>query len=533
MSRFKNNRVVSFRKFDKVDGDIYSTYDIAWPVEAIECYANKVSDGALDVLAETVLGLLGVKEVSPKQIANLLGVGDEVVNKIINDLEKSETPLYSSLEKKITKAGEEYLEKKETGEFLEEKVFGYVFVSRVEGDVFPYFWEGKLPWSTYMNNISYISFDEEKQSEVKGERSLLLDRVNRAYHKYGRITKASKEIESICENNETVEFIEEELIDLSYNEETTLANVEANKNIKNARIRLLNTKPTEINIRCRLRVSKTNPEKYIIDSPFFENNTSWYSECFQRMIANKELIYTNEEDEMGLDYFCEKITNQFYIDFPELQSKNFEYYVKINYPQMLSCSISKVCKEQYKEIFNQHILLEERKIKRSVVVTEETRAIELILNNYISRTHKAEIIDKYKKGITTENDLEDFFYKFGISDCTALFKEKKNFKYETGYRKFNSSIINTCSGDKNGNSVVDKYFYLIAEAFYVEDSKFRKILIEDGPNIVSYLDLINNKRNNYGAHTKGEKVIEMSKTDFEQFHDVFVKTTNILLEYFD
>ena len=44
MSKFRNNtRVMSFRRFDRLDGDIYTTYDIAWPVEAIECYARNGS----------------------------------------------------------------------------------------------------------------------------------------------------------------------------------------------------------------------------------------------------------------------------------------------------------------------------------------------------------------------------------------------------------------------------------------------------------------------------------------------------------
>ena len=122
MSKFKNNqRVMSFRKFDRLDGDIYTTYDLAWPVEAIECYANKVAEGMLDVLAETVLELLNVKEMTPGRIAKLLDVSDEIVNKIIKDLAKSEYPLYNENEKCVTKEGIDYIEKKDAGEFLEEK----------------------------------------------------------------------------------------------------------------------------------------------------------------------------------------------------------------------------------------------------------------------------------------------------------------------------------------------------------------------------------------------------------------------------
>ena len=89
MSKFRNNtRVMSFRRFDRLDGDIYTTYDIAWPVEAIECYANKVAEGMLDALAETVLELLNVKEMTPGRIASLLDISEEIVNKIIKNLSK-------------------------------------------------------------------------------------------------------------------------------------------------------------------------------------------------------------------------------------------------------------------------------------------------------------------------------------------------------------------------------------------------------------------------------------------------------------
>ncbi len=230
MSKFKNNqRVMSFRKFDRLDGDIYTTYDLAWPVEAIECYANKVAEGMLDVLAETVLELLNVKEMTPGRIAKLLDVSDEIVNKIIKDLAKSEYPLYNENEKCVTKEGIDYIEKKDAGEFLEEKVFGYMFVSRIDGEVFPYFMEGKLPWPLRQNEILYLSFDEESQSTLFSDRAQLLDRVNRSFHRYGRISKASKEFERTGSDATTIDFIKEELHDRSFHEEETLADIEEEK----------------------------------------------------------------------------------------------------------------------------------------------------------------------------------------------------------------------------------------------------------------------------------------------------------------
>ncbi len=533
MSKFKNNQsIMSFRKFDRLDGDIYTTYDIAWPVEAVECYANKVAEGMLDVLAETVLELLKIKEMTPGRIASLLDVSDEIINKIIKTLSKSEYALYDEKEKRVTQAGIDYIEKKDSGDFLEEKVFGYMFVSRIDGEVFPYFFEGRLPWPIRQNEILYLSYDEERRSTLKSDRSQLLDKINRAFHRYGRITRASRELDRSGIDVRSIEFIEEELRDQSFNAETTLAEVEFNKKLHNARIRLLNTQPKELYIRCRLCVSKANPEKFIIDSPFSNNTTSWYSECFHRMVANKELIYEKDDDkDIGLDYFCEKVTEKFYVNFPEMQSKDFKYFVKVQFPKMLSCSISSECLDKYREVFNLQTLCDENKVKRSVVLTESTKALELILNNYVARTRKEEIIRKYEDNIQTETEVEDMMDNFGIKDCTSIRKEKRNMDHGRIIR--NRSIMGNFHGYRMGSTIVEKYYFLIAEATFNENSKFRKLLIKEGTTIIDYLDDVNQLRNQFGGHNDGTAVVEISETDYQKFYEDFIKSTRILLDYID
>ena len=533
MSKFQNNKkIYSFRRFDKLDGDIYTTYDIAWPVEAIECYANKVSDGLLDALAETVLELLTIQEMTPRKIAPLLGISDEVVNKIVANLCKSEHPFYDEQKKCVTDSGREYIEKKDAEEFLDEKVFGYMFVSRIDGEVFPFFMEGKLPWPLRQEEIMYLSYDAEEPSSLRADRSNLLDRVNRSFHRYGRIAKASKENERSYQDRQTIEFVQEELRDQSYNEAETLAEHEEEKNLRNARIKLLNTKPIEMYVRCRLSVSKAAPDKFIIESPFPENDTSWYSECFHRMVANNELIYVSDDDETGLEYFCENLTTQFYVDFPEMQSKNFEQYVKVQFPKMLSCSISAICMDKYREVFNYRALCDEHQVKRHVVITEATKALELILNNYVVRTRKDEIVRKYKDNVQTEKEIDDLFDDFGIPECSAQRSEKGKLD---NYGRVNprQSIISHFNGYKNGFSVVEKYYFLIAEATFNERSKFRRLLIEKGPDIIEYLDYVNLKRNRFGAHNDGTTSVEIPDDEFKQFYDNFVKSTRILLDYID
>lgn len=479
MSKFKNNqRVMSFRNFDKLDGDIYATYDIAWLVEAVECYANKVADGLLDALAEAVLELLDVKEMTPERIASLLWVSDEIVSKIIKTLGKMEHPFYDEKKKCVTQAGIDYIEKKDAGEFLEEKVFGYMFVSRIDGEVFPYFMEGKFPWPIKQNEMPCLSFDEKKPNLLHGERAELLDRINRSFHRYGRIAKASKEFEHTKEDWEMIEFIQEELHDQSYRKEEILVDIEAEKKLSNARIKLLDTDSTDIYVRCRLHVSRANPKKYVVDSPFPENNTSWYSECFHRMIVNSERIYIDGE-EKELNEFCESITQQFYVDFPEMQSQDFEYYVKIQFPRMLSCSISVPCMDKYREAFRYRFLCDEHRVKRGVVITEATKALELILNNYVARTKKEEIVRKYRDTIKVKTEIADMLNRFGIHSCSALRSETKKLD-DYGRVNFRQSIM----------------------------SHFK------------------------GCHM-GSTVAEVSDAEFQKFYDYFVKSTRILLDYID
>lgn len=527
-----NRKVLSFRQFERLDGDVYTTYDIAWPVEVIECLANKVSDGLLNALAEAVLELLTVPEMNAKKIAQLLDISIEVVDEIIKDLSKGEQPYYDKNNKQVTQSGIDYIQKKDAGEFLEEKVFGNMFVSRVNGEVFPFFREGKLPWGREFPDILYLSFDDEEQSSLKDDRINVLDKVNRAFHSYGKIAKASKEMEKDFVDYSTVEFIEEELKDYSFSEGETLAEIEENKNLRNARIKILDTKPKEIYVRTRLVVSKASPEKYVIESPFPDNTTTWYSQSFHRLLVNKEMIYIDEDQETSLSFFCEDmVTKQFYIDFPEMQSNDFEQYIKIQFPNMLSCSISGVCREKYKEVFNYKILCEKGEVKRHIVITEATKAIELILNNYIAKTDRDDIMEQYKKNVRSRQEIDDLFDEFGIKDCSAQWSEKNKVKKYGLY--FQDSCMSHFQRGRDGHSVVEKYHYLTAEACYKSESKFRKLLLTEGVDIIKYLDYINKKRNKFGAHNDGTKPVQISDEDYAQFDEYYRKATRLLIEYID
>lgn len=531
MSKFHNNKkILSFRQFDKLDGNSYIIYEFAWPVEVIECYANKVSDGVLDALAETTLELLNIPEMSRKKIAEYLLVEIEVINKIVVDL--ATKGYYDKKNKVLTEQGKEYLIKRETGEFQEEKVFGNMFVSRIDGEVFPYFHEGKLPWARELQDVLYLSYDGENPSFLTSDKADILERVNSSFHMYGQITRSSKEKKRDFKDRQIIEFIQEELRDRSFDEEETLAEIEETRNLKNARIKILNTPAREAYIRCRFCVSKAAPEKFMVDPPFPVNITSWYSECFHRMQTNNELIYVDNDDETGLLYFCENITKQFYVDFPEMQSTNFEQFVKIQFPKMLSCSISSVCLDKYKEVFNYNLLCNQSKIKRHTVITESAKAIELILNNYIHKTNKVEIIEKYKSTIRTVSDMQDIMTQFEIEDSSGAYVE--SIKSERGRIIHNQSIMtHFYRKDKDGHSIIEKYFFLIVEAYFNEQSKFRRLLLKEGNDFIKQMDFVNEKRNKFGAHNDGIRPPEISDEDYDTFKEYYKGITRILLDYID
>ena len=530
MSKLNDTKILSFRRFERADADTEITYDIAWPVKVIECYANKATDGELDALAETVLELLTVPEMSYRKIASLLMVSDEVVKMILSGLETKE--YYS--EKEVTDKGKEYLQDKEVGEFTTEKVFGNMFISLMDGEVMPYFYPGKLPWAVRGEDIYTLSYDNEIEGiKGKGKKDVdLIDKVNRAYHMFGKINKMSQD-QIRDSSKRQIEVYEESLVERDFSEPENLDEAEEIKNLGKARVKILDTERRRVYIKTRFTVKKADPEKFIVESPFPVNFTSWYSESFRRMRENNELIYDPEFEELGLDYFCENITTKFYADYPEMQSTNFEQYIKVNFPNMRNLPAAEALLEKYREVFNLNILCEEKhQVKRHTVITESAKTIELILNNYVANTDKANIVKQYETVIRRQEDIDSMLDDFGIEECVAKFKEMKAIGLKTGVIVQDLSIFNSFR-KYAGKTVLEKYYYLIAEAYFNEHSKFRKLLLTGGTDIIQMLDYINEKRNKYGAHNDGTKPIEIPQDEYIIYQDYFKKVTVMLVNYMD
>lgn len=528
MSKLNNHKVLSFRNFDKIDGTTSVVYELAWPVEVVECYANKVTDGALNALAEATLELFNVTEMSKKKVAELLMISDQVVSAIIKELEDKN--YYDSKEKKITEEGKKYLADYEVGEYLEERVFGNMFISKMNGEVLPYFYEGQLPWERKNDSVLYFSYN--KENKISDNKDLdLADKINRAYHKFADINR--KSLAEISGNSKSdLEFYEEEMYELNFNEVEDLAEKKLDKNIDNARVKILDTERREAYIRTRLIVKKANPKQFIVESPFNINVTSWYSESFHRMREDNQHIYSNDGNEITLDLFCQDIIDMFYVKFPELKENDFEQYVKYQFPNMLSVKASNTFINKYNEVFNLNLLCNRNEVKRHTVITESAKAIELLLNNYIAEVDKKSISEKYIALAKSRAGVEEIFLSFEIKNCVAKSAELKAFKNRGNFvRRY--SMINSFMNNWNGKSIKEKYFFLIIEAYLIESSKFRQLLLEEGNEIIDMFDFINSKRNKYGAHNDGIRLVEISDDDFEKYKDYFIKTTRLLIDYID
>ena len=80
---------------------------------------------------------------------------------------------------------------------------------------------------------------------------------------------------------------------------------------------------------------------------------------------------------------------------------------------------------------------------------------------------------------------------------------------------------------------MEKYYFLLVDAYFHENSNFRKLLINEGNSIIDMMDYINEKRNKYGAHIDGVEPNEISNRIYETYQEYFKKVTQILLKYME
>ena len=139
---------------------------------------------------------------------------------------------------------------------------------------------------------------------------------------------------------------------------------------------------------------------------------------------------------------------------------------------------------------------------------------------------------KYETTIRRQEDIDSMLANFGIEDCVAKKKELHAVSTKSGVIIQSMSIFNSFR-KYDGKTVLEKYYYLVAEAYFNENSKFRRLLLNDGIGIIEMLDYINEQRNKFGAHNDGTKPKEIPLDEYRVYQDYFKKVTVLLINYMD
>lgn len=543
MNLSRSNTVFSFGPYKHtLSENAYNVIEFAWPVKAFECYANKIESGSLDALALTVLELLNLQYLRLDQIADDLGISKELLDYIIDhELLSKEYCEKNKRDFKVTEKGSEYLKDVSTNEISKEKVFGYMFQSLIDGEFFPFFYEGTLPDPWYNKDGLYFLDAKSKQVEEKEDSTQLQNKINRAYHKYGYIYHKSKEISEnpIYDENMFVDA-EDDIQDQDFDfqkdiDDESVSEEEKTelKNLKNARIKLLKTTPKELYIKFRLYSLKDEPDSFQINSPFEENETKWYSEAFARMRRDENVIFGQSESEMQeLESYCSSITNQMYTEIPELKELNPEEYLERTYPELNSCSIRVVLRKSYLRLVSQEIFAQKGADNESDVIMNVYRSLELLLNNYIKKINKQKIVNSYFDYVGFDSDIDAIPEYFGITEELSAINTEKRTLSDSGNNFHKRSLMRNFNGNRNGNSLREKYYFLMYAAYLDKNLNFAKALKED-KSIVAKIDYINYKRNDYAGHNDGYDVAEVDSKLLKDIVTTFNEISSVLVSNFD
>ena len=576
MNLLKSDIVFSFTDFNKqiLSQNVYNVVEFAWPVKAWECIANKIENVELDALALTILELLNLQYLSLKQIAEDLGISEDllvtIIDKELVSKKYCEQDRSTCSNYKTTEKGINYLNGIIERESSDEKIFGYMFQSLIDGDFFPLFFEGKLPDPWRNREELYYLDSDIKQDELFKNTPELISKLSRAYRRYGYVYHKSIEAQKSRDISETIAEIkfvdnDDDIQDLDFDYEDESAedlSYEAKindkkaikqylKNLKNTRIKLLKTKPKDIYIIFRLYSLKDEPDNFQVVSPFDQNLTKWYTDVFARMRRNENVLfgqcqYGDMKLTETLSSYCKSITNQMYIDIPELKELNPEEYLERTYPELNSCSIKDALKKSYLKLVRQQIFYQNGNDTASDIIMNVYRTLELILNNYINKLDKKKIVDAYFYYVSFETDIDSIKNYFGIKEEISACNTEKNLlnsenkkqndnskKQRNNFKSFKrNSLMNNFKNDRFGNSLREKYYFLMYAAYLDDKSNFAKALREDN-TIIKKIDDINYKRNSYAGHNDGFDVKKVSKELLLKILDDFKVLSKVLVTNFD
>lgn len=519
MNHLPNKELYTFKYFEKIDEES-KCFDLAWPVEVIECYANKISDEELNSLALAVLKLLAESSFSSKRISNLLHVGEIIINDIFSELETKE--FYNKETKEVTNKGKDYISGHKNIDFSKDEIFGNIFMSKVDGEILPFFYAGKLPEGYYYksDDLVYLNFKNNFQSKNIEN---LSDRINHAYHDYKLIYRNS------VHNEDEEDF-----------RDPTEKQIQSEIELKKARIQTLNTERKTLYLKTRIVVKKYAPETFIVESPFMNNETTWFNLSFNRYVSDN-ISVTYKDKEMSLPEWTKNISSLFYIEFPELQKSNFEQWCKVHFPYLSLSSGDKMINSlpsKFKEVFRLDNLYSTGDISKRSVINEYSTTIEQILNCYIMKTDRNTVVNKYITNAYNKYKSQTILKTYGIYKAKAY--GKINFYKDRDTGNLQENVISSFIDDNNcGRSITEKYYYLIIDYYFQKNTPFGKLLsyrnndkYNNKYSLIEALDNLQDTRNQYGSHSSGPIPPEMPDSGFNEFRNLFNVVANDLLKFY-
>jgi len=516
-----DNKFLVCRKFDTLD-DTYKVFELALPVEICECSAYRVTDRELDTLAEAVLELMNIEIIDGDEISRTLDISTDLVSFIKRSVLHNHSYISNDF-KMVTKQGKEYLVNGESTEFQRVKVFGNMFVSILDGEVMPYFLEGNLPTSRFLPREMFKMLSPHEDKKIVQDNAKWTPKFAKAYKLYAKISRYSDE-----DINE-IEFAAEEFTDVSYeevndleNEIITLADVDVFERKSASEfhvIKLLNTVKRQTYIKTKIVINRENPEIFTVLSPFDKNVTNWYTKRLTWLRENNAIISDESGKVRTLNQMLEDITEEFYIEFPDLQTGNFDYWLSIKYPNLKRIKRQQYLMDSFKSLYNLKNFYENSSIEATQVIIKYQKLLETVFNNYIEISTNISAILRRFSSFAKEDNMKviEIFNYYGIKDCGALRRDK----WKESLRNLRRS--------KYGSSVTDRYFYLIIDAYFSDKTPFKLILEKDAPGFINKLDYLNRTRNRYGAHSDDVVETSMSKEDFEKYDSIMNDVIKVLI----
>lgn len=528
--------ILLVRKYNEIDKQKYVMIPIAWPVRVLECAASKKRCNQLNCLQEALLKFIAHGVRADGEIAQLLQISEDLVQKLKSEL--FENGFIDDKYEKLTEQGNGYLKKNNKKEFSDtDSIYGHMFMSLFDGDVMPYFLKGQLPLRSNVSFECIKLFAENSSSYQINVESNQFSRVLiKAYkesinaEEFSRRNRQTNEHESLKILSQDVHY--ENVDDNS--QVKTLADVEQEKIIDNAKVILLNKQGQDLYVKAWLVMDKKNPDDMQLVSPFPDNVTIWYNKKFVTLAQQANNIqYFAEGGKESFAEFIEGKRQGIIVNMPNIE--HFNYFLDGFYPSLNTSG------ELYKKIgpaLEEYYAYYSEDNGGTGVIGVGARLIETLLNIFVGQIRdrkpivRTEIFsdinshsNNKKKDIRKDNEdvVERIFLKFGIKKCRSQ-RSGITFIHKMRHRQYGwdkTQIV--------GSSIEARIFFLVLEAFLKGESSFKSVLENEAQKFMDAIDDIYDMRNNLSSHNASESYEIATQEQLEKFNaDVLYVTGKMI-----